>query len=199
MPDVPSYQPASAFQQSRNLESLSEKSSENSVSSYPLTSRRISDNALGFEEPIIKDADVKINGLEVQDADVKINGLEVQDQEKNMDEDSSSFIQEPPRFVQESMGVTDNLVASEIATDAPDPPLDSLEKKMYPDLRDCQTRPQVSFASQRGSYWVLENYIPAAMSFRCDESITYTTHGDFTFLDNLEILTSRWQVGYVST
>ena len=29
--------------------------------------------------------------------------------------------------------------------------------------------------------------------FRCNETITYTTHGDFTFLDNLEPLLDRWQ------
>ena len=29
------------------------------------------------------------------------------------------------------------------------------------------------------------------MVIRCNESITYTTHGDFTFLDNLEPLLER--------
>ncbi|XP_068201093.1 beta-1,4-glucuronyltransferase 1-like isoform X1 [Palaemon carinicauda] len=100
---------------------------------------------------------------------------------------------EPPREVQESIGVTEHLVAEPIATDPPDPPLDSQERKIYPDLRDCTTKPLRPFYQQRGDYWILENYIPAALSFRCDESITYTTHGDYTFLDNLEPLTSRWQ------
>ena len=81
-----------------------------------------------------------------------------------------------------------------IDTSASNPPLDSLEKKMFSDLKDCPTRPQVPFVSQRGDFWILENYIPAAMGFRCDESVTYTTHGDYTFLDNLDTLTSRWQV-----
>ncbi|KAK7072344.1 hypothetical protein SK128_025860 [Halocaridina rubra] len=101
--------------------------------------------------------------------------------------------EEPPREVQESVGVTEHLVAEPIATDPPDPPLDSQERKIYPDLRDCSTRPIRTFYQQRGDFWVLENYIPAALSFRCDESITYTTHADYTFLDNLEPLTSRWQ------
>ncbi|KAF2347918.1 hypothetical protein FHG87_021327, partial [Trinorchestia longiramus] len=100
---------------------------------------------------------------------------------------------EPPREVQESLGVTEHLNALVISTDEPDPPPDSLEKKMYPDFRGCPTKPQVPFHSQRGEFWILENYIPAALPFRCDESITYTTHGDYTFLDNLETLTSRWQ------
>nr|XP_045624935.1 beta-1,4-glucuronyltransferase 1-like isoform X2 [Procambarus clarkii] len=101
--------------------------------------------------------------------------------------------EEPPREVQESAGVTEQLVAEPLAMEPPDPPLDSMERKIYPDLRECSTRPQRPFYYQRGDYWVLENYIPAALSFRCDESITYTTHADYTFLDNLEPLTSRWQ------
>lgn len=101
--------------------------------------------------------------------------------------------EEPPREVQESVGVTEQLVEP-LPMEPPDPPLDSLERKMYPDLRECTTRPLRPFYQQRGDYWVLENYIPAVMSFRCDESITYTTHGDYTFLDNLDPLTSRWQV-----
>ncbi|XP_042235662.1 beta-1,4-glucuronyltransferase 1-like, partial [Homarus americanus] len=72
-------------------------------------------------------------------------------------------------------------------------PDDSPRKKMYPDLQECQTRPLHPFSYQRGQYWVLENYIPADRSYPCNQSITYTTHGDYTFLDNLEPLTSRWQ------
>ena len=45
----------------------------------------------------------------------------------------------------------------------------------------------------RGKFWVLYNYIRAARRFDCNETITYTTHGDFTFLDNLEPLLERWQ------
>ena len=46
---------------------------------------------------------------------------------------------------------------------------------------------------QRGKYWVLYNYVRAVRRFDCNASITYTTHGDFTFLDNLEPLLERWQ------
>merc|ERR1712062_111280 len=45
----------------------------------------------------------------------------------------------------------------------------------------------------RSRFWVLYNYIRAAREFNCNETITYTTHGDFTFLDNLEPLLERWQ------
>ena len=40
---------------------------------------------------------------------------------------------------------------------------------------------------------MLYNYIRAARQFNCDESITYTTHGEFRFLENLEPLLERWQ------
>ena len=102
--------------------------------------------------------------------------------------------EEPPREVQESQGVTELLSTALLDNEVPDPPLNSLERKMYPNYRDCITRPQKPFYSQRGDYWILENYIPAVMSFRCDESITYTTHAEYSFLDNLDPLTSRWQV-----
>lgn len=45
----------------------------------------------------------------------------------------------------------------------------------------------------RGSYWVFQNYIPAQRSFNCNETITYTTHADPTFFNNLEPLLERWQ------
>lgn len=45
----------------------------------------------------------------------------------------------------------------------------------------------------RNKYWVLYNYVRAEKVFNCNESLTYTTHGDFSFLDNLEPLLARWQ------
>jgi len=47
--------------------------------------------------------------------------------------------------------------------------------------------------AQRGDYWVLYNYVPMNMAIKCWESVTYTTHADYTFLDNLEPLLERWQ------
>lgn len=46
---------------------------------------------------------------------------------------------------------------------------------------------------QNGEYWLLKNFVRASTYVKCDESITYTTHGDFTFLDNLVPLLKRWQ------
>lgn len=47
--------------------------------------------------------------------------------------------------------------------------------------------------AQRGDYWVLYNYVSMNSPMHCWESVTYTTHADFTFLDNLEPLLERWR------
>ena len=57
---------------------------------------------------------------------------------------------------------------------------------------DCQDRERHFSYSQRGSYWILNHYVPAEGAYRCNESITYTTHGDITFLDNIVPLARRW-------
>lgn len=106
---------------------------------------------------------------------------------------NESPVEEPPREVQESQGVTELLSTATLENEVPDPPLNSLERKIYPNLRDCGVKDAPTYYSQRGDYWIMPNYIPAAMSFRCDESITYTTHSEYSYLDNLDPLTSRWQ------
>ncbi|XP_011501737.1 PREDICTED: beta-1,4-glucuronyltransferase 1 [Ceratosolen solmsi marchali] len=55
---------------------------------------------------------------------------------------------------------------------------------------DKSTEPKTA---QRGDYWVLYNYVPMSMKVHCWESVTYTTHADYTFLDNLEPLLERWR------
>nr|XP_045619115.1 beta-1,4-glucuronyltransferase 1-like isoform X3 [Procambarus clarkii] len=69
----------------------------------------------------------------------------------------------------------------------------TLQEKMYGDAGECVSGGLKPSVYQRGEYWVLENYIPALRTFPCNQSITYTTHADYTFLHNLEPLTSRWQ------
>ena len=52
--------------------------------------------------------------------------------------------------------------------------------------------------SMRGSYRVLYNYFKAEKVFNCNESITYTTHGEAQYLmDNLEA--EDWHEGGVIT
>ncbi|XP_029679866.1 beta-1,4-glucuronyltransferase 1 [Formica exsecta] len=58
---------------------------------------------------------------------------------------------------------------------------------------DCNEKSTEPRRAQRGDYWVLYNYVPMSMAVRCWESVTYTTHADYTFLDNLEPLLERWR------
>ncbi|XP_076757458.1 beta-1,4-glucuronyltransferase 1 [Xylocopa sonorina] len=57
----------------------------------------------------------------------------------------------------------------------------------------CNEKSSEPRRAQRGDYWVLYNYVPMSMAVRCWESVTYTTHADYTFLDNLEPLLERWR------
>ncbi|GLH06332.1 uncharacterized protein GBIM_11816, partial [Gryllus bimaculatus] len=57
----------------------------------------------------------------------------------------------------------------------------------------CHDKAQEPRTAQRSDFWVLYNYVAARRRFHCWESITYTTHADYTFLDNLKPLLERWQ------
>ncbi|XP_058453590.1 beta-1,4-glucuronyltransferase 1 [Malaya genurostris] len=60
-------------------------------------------------------------------------------------------------------------------------------------LLNCHDRDYEPYIGQRGDFWVLKNYIRAEHGeLRCHETITYTTHADYTFLDNLIPLLERW-------
>lgn len=61
------------------------------------------------------------------------------------------------------------------------------------ELIPCNDRNMEPRTAQRGDYWVLYNYIRAEYRPHCWETLTYTTHADYTFLDNLEPLLERWQ------
>ena len=59
---------------------------------------------------------------------------------------------------------------------------------------NCEDRDFAPKSFLRKKFKVHQNYVPAFHGdLRCDESITYTTHGDFSFLDNLVPLLERWQ------
>lgn len=75
-------------------------------------------------------------------------------------------------------------------TSTPKPPniLDRVKE-----ITRCLDRPMNPKVQQRGDYWVLYNYIPAERRFKCYESITYTTHADYSFMDNLLPLLERWK------
>lgn len=60
-------------------------------------------------------------------------------------------------------------------------------------ITNCLDRPVVPKTQQRGDYWVLYNYVRAEKGHKCHESVTYTTHGDYSFLDNLVPLLEKWR------
>ncbi|ALC38801.1 CG9171 [Drosophila busckii] len=70
------------------------------------------------------------------------------------------------------------------------------EKELEERLRsllNCYERDYDQQTLQRGDFWVLQNYVRADHGeLKCHESITYTTHADYTFLDNLVPLLERW-------
>ncbi|KAH8418828.1 hypothetical protein KR222_008816, partial [Zaprionus bogoriensis] len=58
----------------------------------------------------------------------------------------------------------------------------------------CRDRPHLPHVKVHGNYWVLFNYIRADHGdIQCHAKVTYTTHADFRFLDNVMPLAKRWQ------
>lgn len=60
-------------------------------------------------------------------------------------------------------------------------------------ITKCIDKPLLPKTQQRGDYWVLYNYVIADKHHKCHESITYTTHADYSFLNNLIPLLEHWQ------
>ena len=60
------------------------------------------------------------------------------------------------------------------------------------DVLKCYDQNYISEKIQQGQYWILKNYIQAGHgNLKCYESITLTSHGDFTFLEYLPTLVDR--------
>ncbi|XP_063373122.1 beta-1,4-glucuronyltransferase 1 [Cydia amplana] len=60
-------------------------------------------------------------------------------------------------------------------------------------LLNCNEREFLPVTYQRGEFWVLKNYVRADDGVvLCHESITYTTHAGFEFLNNVLPLVERW-------
>lgn len=67
-------------------------------------------------------------------------------------------------------------------------------------LLKCHNKDYMPYTQQRGDFWVLKNYIRAEHGeLKCHETITYTTHADYTFLDNLVPLLERWVLAQATT
>lgn len=93
-------------------------------------------------------------------------------------ERSLNSIQDVPN-VNNTAQPTDVSAAS--SSSLPRRPIQCLEKDLSPKK------------AMRGQYWVLYNYVPARTQLKCNETVTYTTHCDHTFLDNVVPLVKRWQ------
>lgn len=53
-------------------------------------------------------------------------------------------------------------------------------------LLNCFDRPYITETVKRGDFWVLKNYIRSDHgAVKCHKSITYVTHADYTYLDNV--------------
>lgn len=59
-------------------------------------------------------------------------------------------------------------------------------------LVQCTEREFEPEVVQRGEYWMLKNYVRAEHGpLSCHETVTYTTHAGFEFLDNVQPLVER--------
>ncbi|XP_033150553.1 beta-1,4-glucuronyltransferase 1 [Drosophila busckii] len=58
----------------------------------------------------------------------------------------------------------------------------------------CKDRDYDYVSELHGKYWVLQNFLHAEHEpLRCSLSVTYATHAEYSYLDNLEPLVQRWQ------
>ncbi|KAF5280659.1 hypothetical protein FQA39_LY05307 [Lamprigera yunnana] len=84
-----------------------------------------------------------------------------------------------------------NVATNETLGNNVDPELLILNKVR--EVTKCLDKPLNPRIQQRGDYWVLYNYVKSDKRHKCHESITYTTHADYSFLDNLVPLLERWR------
>ncbi|KAH8267455.1 hypothetical protein KR018_005019, partial [Drosophila ironensis] len=57
----------------------------------------------------------------------------------------------------------------------------------------CNNKQHVSSSEVYGHYWLMKNYIKAEHGpLHCATNVTYTTHADYLYLDNLVPLLERW-------
>ena len=56
---------------------------------------------------------------------------------------------------------------------------------------DDDGRPRI--ATRANDYWVFYNLVRPTMTFKCNESVTFSTQGDADYLEVLEPLLERWR------
>lgn len=62
----------------------------------------------------------------------------------------------------------------------------------FDSFANCTSKRIQPHFQTRGFYTVFYNYMIASASFKCSETVTCTTHADYTFFDNVETLVDRW-------
>ncbi|XP_041673636.1 LOW QUALITY PROTEIN: beta-1,4-glucuronyltransferase 1 [Drosophila eugracilis] len=72
---------------------------------------------------------------------------------------------------------------------------ESPRTKELQQLVKCRNRLLRFQRLQHGEYWLLQNLVVGRKSrtVGCAESVTFTTNGDYSFFDNLEMVASRWR------
>ncbi|KFB38957.1 AGAP009404-PA-like protein [Anopheles sinensis] len=60
-------------------------------------------------------------------------------------------------------------------------------------ILNCNTQKSDFQLETLGNYYALRNIVAAQQSVECYETITYTTHGEYMFLDNVVPLLERWR------
>lgn len=66
-----------------------------------------------------------------------------------------------------------------------------IQKKLEEIIKCNNVHIESSFGL-RDNFWALYNFIQADIKFKCYETVTYTTHTDFSFLNNVEKVVDRW-------
>ena len=60
-------------------------------------------------------------------------------------------------------------------------------------LDECVDKPALTKVAMRGTeYWVIYNYIKASRQFKCNQTVTITSHTEIPYLHNLEPLLQRY-------
>lgn len=132
---------------------------------------------------------------ELQQSGRNLAALDRQQNAADQIDSSGNFHNVPETFVvvpTKTLNKTDlNLTINETLSGRIDPELLLLNKVR--EITNCSDKPLTARVQQRGDYWVLYNYVAADKRHRCHESITYTTHADYSFLDNIVPLLERWR------
>ncbi|XP_066141724.1 beta-1,4-glucuronyltransferase 1-like isoform X2 [Euwallacea fornicatus] len=92
--------------------------------------------------------------------------------------------QEKTRHIEDMLRKEDIILNYDISSDIND------ELSSY---FQCDNTYKHRMVSQRGSYYVIYNFVKAQRKFGCTESVTLSTPADYRFLDNIIPLVDRWR------